>query len=82
MISPSIGADGVPTSAVSDPIDGEASGAGAAPQAPASGAPSERFIVTSAAGEHVVRTNELSTARRYAHVLRGEILDLLTGAAA
>ncbi|WP_417510634.1 hypothetical protein [Microbacterium sp.] len=36
----------------------------------------ERYVATSAAGEHVVRTNDKPTAERYASVLNGEVLDL------
>lgn len=35
----------------------------------------ERYIVTSAAGEHVIRTNDATTAAGYAARLRGEVID-------
>lgn len=41
---------------------------------------SERYIATSASGEHVVRTDSPSTAAGYAAKLRGRVIDTLTAA--
>lgn len=35
----------------------------------------ERFLVTTAAGQPVIRTNSERDAHRYSHVLRGRVID-------
>lgn len=35
----------------------------------------DRYIATSAAGEHVIRTNDKTTADHYAALMRGQVID-------
>lgn len=44
------------------------------------GAKVKQYVVTSKSGEHVIRTSNLEEAWRYQVILRGQVIDVLSGA--